>query len=64
MEAVQWCRAEGEANLNVLQQLVEEGVEQPDVFVPFRVVAQQMRQLLEVFDVVKRFASRPLFRLT
>ena len=56
-----WCRSEGEAVVKVLRQLVNAGLEDPDVFVitPFRIVAQQMRELLAASDPVRRIADRP-----
>ena len=56
-----WCGAEGEAVVRILQQLVSEGLDDPDLFVitPFRIVAQQMRALLVASDPVRRIADRP-----
>jgi hypothetical protein len=44
-----WCEAEGEAVVQLLNQLAVAGVQQPDVYVitPFRLVAQGMRRRLE-----------------
>jgi hypothetical protein len=56
-----WCPEEGRIIIEVLRQLVGQGLSDPDVFVitPFRIVAQQMRELLAGSDVVSRIADRP-----
>jgi len=56
-----WCRAEGELIVSMLSQLLDRGVESPDMFVisPFRIVAQQMREMLATSDAVRRITDRP-----
>ena len=43
-----WSAHEGEAVLRLLESLADEGCEEPDIFVisPFRIVQDQMRQLI------------------
>jgi superfamily I DNA and/or RNA helicase len=43
-----WCPLEGEATIALLRKLADQGIQDPDLFIitPFRVVAQEMRQLL------------------
>lgn len=43
-----WSEAEGQAAVNVLRTLLDEGVEDPDVFLitPFRIVAQKLREII------------------
>jgi superfamily I DNA and/or RNA helicase len=47
--------------VDLLSRLVDEGIEQPDIFVitPFRIVAQNMRSLLSASDAVRKITDRP-----
>jgi superfamily I DNA and/or RNA helicase len=49
-----WCPAEGAVVLNLMTQLVESGIGDPDIFIisPFRIVAEEMGRLLENHPVL------------
>ncbi|MBL8546466.1 MAG: ATP-binding protein [Hyphomonadaceae bacterium] len=57
-----WSEAEGQALLRELERLVAAETEtSPDIYIisPFRIVAQQLRQLLVKQDFLRRWASDP-----
>jgi superfamily I DNA and/or RNA helicase len=56
-----WCAAEADAVVDLLRRLVDQGIEEPDIFfiTPFRIVAQNMRSVLSASDAVKRITDRP-----
>jgi superfamily I DNA and/or RNA helicase len=56
-----WCAEEGEIVLQLLHQLVEDGIDKPDLLVitPFRIVAQNMRSMLSASEAVRRITDRP-----
>jgi hypothetical protein len=47
-----WCAAEADAVVDLLRRLVDQGIEEPDIFfiTPFRIVAQNMRSVLSASD--------------
>ncbi|EOA05475.1 hypothetical protein HFRIS_006999 [Herbaspirillum frisingense GSF30] len=51
-----WCPAEGKLVLDLLQQLAKGGVTTPDIYIitPFRIVANELRQLLRQEDALFR----------
>ena len=59
-----WSAHEGEVVLSLLQTLADEGLEEPDVFIisPFRIVQDQMRQVIIRRDVLIRRLSKQTAR--
>lgn len=57
-----WCPAEGEAVIQMLRELANAGVNNPDIFVisPFKIVEQEMRRRLDrETDLLRSLGVRP-----